>query len=160
MHANDRRVDHLHGGVISARQWHLLGLAIWGAMARPAAGVRPIHHLLQPLRSLAPSWRVGPDHEHIEDTAVIHAWHSARLVGQHRLDGSPFPVGEFVAHDSVPPVRGLNHDSAVGLNMRGQGAFGRDAPVKRTYYVLTLSFVDRDPYRRSGTRLRCRAADT
>jgi transposase len=40
---NDRRV--LNG--------IFLGLAIWGAMARPAAGVRPIHHLLQPLRSLA-----------------------------------------------------------------------------------------------------------
>src|SRR5262245_17101838 len=31
----------------------------------------------------------------IEDAAVIHSWHAARLAGQHRLDGSPFVVGEF-----------------------------------------------------------------
>src|SRR5262245_8466022 len=38
----------------------------------------------------------------IEDAPVIHSCHAARLVGQHRLDGTPFVVGEFVAHDSVP----------------------------------------------------------
>ena len=50
---NDRRV--LNG--------IFLGLAIWRAMARPAAGVRPIHHLLQSLRSLATSGRLDPHHE-------------------------------------------------------------------------------------------------
>src|SRR4029077_15893674 len=53
----------------------------------------------------------------VEDTAVVHPWHAARLVRQHRLDGSPLMVSEFVAHDSAPPVRGLNHSSAVRLNM-------------------------------------------
>src|SRR5262245_66360922 len=35
---------------------------------------------------------------------------------QHRLDGNPFFVGEFVAHDSAPSVRALNHGSVVRLN--------------------------------------------
>jgi hypothetical protein len=43
-------------------KWHLLGLAIWRTVARSAAGVRPLHHLLQSLRSLASGWRVEPDH--------------------------------------------------------------------------------------------------
>src|SRR5262245_46390218 len=33
---------------------------------------------------------------------------AARLVGQRRLDGSPFLVEEFVAHDSAPSVRRSN----------------------------------------------------
>jgi hypothetical protein len=32
-------------------------------MARPASGVRSVYHLLQPLRSLASSRRLGADHE-------------------------------------------------------------------------------------------------
>jgi transposase len=43
-------------------QWHLLGLAIRGTVARPTSRVRSIHHLLQPLRSLAACWRLGPHH--------------------------------------------------------------------------------------------------
>jgi hypothetical protein len=35
----------------------------------------------------------------IEDTRVIHPRHAAQLVGQHRLDGSPFLIGGFVARD-------------------------------------------------------------
>ena len=69
------------------------------------------------VRQVAP-WRPGSQdpEDAIEDAAVIHSWHAARLVRQHRLDGSPFVVGEFVAHDSAPSVRGLNHGSAVRLN--------------------------------------------
>jgi hypothetical protein len=62
-----------------------------------------------------PPWRPGSQdpEDAIEDAAVIHSWHAARLIGQHQLDGSPFVVGEFVAHDSTPSVKGLNHGSAV-----------------------------------------------
>ena len=41
----------------------------------------------------------------LENPAVIHPWHAARLVRQHRLDGSPLLVGEFVAHDSASWIR-------------------------------------------------------
>src|SRR6185437_11046929 len=41
----------------------------------------------------------------IEDTAVVNPRNATRLVRQHRLDASPLPVAEFVAHDSSPPVR-------------------------------------------------------
>jgi len=47
----------------SRPQWHLLGLAIWGAVARPARHLRSVHDLLQSLRSLATSGRLGQDHE-------------------------------------------------------------------------------------------------
>ena len=45
-----------------------------------------------------------------------HGGGIAAAAGQHRLDGNPFVVGQFVAHDSAPSVRGLNHGSAVRLN--------------------------------------------
>src|SRR6516162_8257821 len=53
------------------------------------------------LRQVSP-WRPGAQHpeDAVEDTAIVHPRHAARLVGQHRLDGSPLIVGEFVAHDS------------------------------------------------------------
>ena len=47
---------------------------------------------------------------------VVHPRHAAWFVGQHRSDGSPLIVGEFVAHDSAPSVRGLNHGLAGRLN--------------------------------------------
>src|SRR5262249_42944996 len=68
-------------------------------------------------REIAP-WRARSQdpEDAIQNAAVIHSRHAARLIGQHRLDGSPFIVGEFVAHDSIPSVRGLNHGSSVRLN--------------------------------------------
>ena len=38
----------------------------------------------------------------IEDTAIIHPRNAARLVRQHRSNGGPLIIGEFVAHDSAP----------------------------------------------------------
>ena len=35
---------------------------------------------------------------------VIHSWHAARPIRQHRLIGKPLMVREFVAHDSAPFV--------------------------------------------------------
>jgi transposase len=50
--ANDRRV----------LQRHLLGLAIWRTVARSAGDLRSLYYLLQPFRSLATGWRLGPDY--------------------------------------------------------------------------------------------------
>jgi hypothetical protein len=36
------------------------------------------------------------------DTTVIYPRDATRLVGKHGLDGGPFDVREFIAHDSSP----------------------------------------------------------
>ena len=60
------------------------------------------------IRKVAP-WRPGSQdpEDAIEDAAVIHPRHAARLIRQHRFDGSPFSIGKFVAHDSAPSSQGL-----------------------------------------------------
>jgi hypothetical protein len=68
----------------------------------------------------------------IEDATVVYPRNATRLVGQHRLDGSPFIIGEFIAHDSSPPVWELESQPS-GQTQRswpgpGFGAFG----AKRT----------------------------
>ena len=80
-------------------------------------------------------WQVAPrrprsqdPEDAIEDTTVIHSWQQHRLIRQHRLNGRPLVVREFVAHDSAPSVGGLNHGSAVRLNCLAKGPFGRYAP--------------------------------
>src|SRR6267378_7616684 len=122
MHADNGRVYHLHRGVMSPGECtHDLGPDACSSPANEAIVAGRVRTEVD--------WQVAPrcsrsqdPEDAIENTTVIHPWHAPRLVGQHRLDGSPFLVGEFVAHDSVPPVRGLNHGSTVGLNMSGQGA--------------------------------------
>jgi hypothetical protein len=106
MHADNRRVDHLHGGVMGASQSvHDLGP---DADARPppandaivAGGVGA-----EAAGQIAPRCSRSQDPEDaIEDTTVVHAAQATRLVEQHRLDGSPLIIGEFVAHHSSPSV--------------------------------------------------------
>ena len=149
MHADNGRVDHLHGGVMSAGQCaHDLGPDARSSPANEAivaSGVRT-----EVVRQVAPGCPRSQDPEDaIEDTTVIHPRHAARLVRQHRLDGSPFIVGEFVAHDSALQVRGLNHGSAVRLNKPAVDLFGRYAPESGPI-MLTLSFVVHDPNRTWG----------
>src|SRR5262249_49486610 len=52
----------------------------------------------------------------VEDATVIHSLHPTRLVGQHRLNGRPFMIGEFIAHGSSPRFRSLNHDPRAGFD--------------------------------------------
>jgi hypothetical protein len=47
---------------------------------------------------------------------------SSRRACQHRPNGRPLVVREFVAHDSAPSIRGLDHGSAVRLNTSRQRA--------------------------------------
>src|SRR5215207_4263191 len=54
-------------GVRRVNDRRVLNGIFWGppfrcAMARPASDLWPSHHLLQSLRSVAASWRLGPDH--------------------------------------------------------------------------------------------------
>src|SRR5262249_19478660 len=110
MHADDRRIDHLQCGVMSASQ----------CIHDPAPDARstPTNEAVvagsvrtERIRQIAPRCPRSQDPEDAtEDTTVIHPWHATRLVGQHRLDGSPLIIGEFVAHDSSPRFKGgLNH---------------------------------------------------
>jgi hypothetical protein len=41
---------------------------------------------------------------------------SALLVRPHRLDGDPFEVAEFIAHDSMIRFRSLNHVGRRAVN--------------------------------------------
>jgi hypothetical protein len=41
---------------------------------------------------------------------------TARLVRQHRLDGGPFVLAEFVAHESRLQFRSLNHVNGDNIN--------------------------------------------
>ena len=60
----------------------------------------------------------------IEDTTVVYPRNATRLVRQHRLDGNPFIISEFVAHDSSPQFGSLNHRGPAKRNAPGQ------APVR------------------------------
>src|ERR1700688_5095226 len=50
----------------------------------------------------------------IEHATVIYTSNAARLVRQHRLDGGPFIIAEFVAHRLELRVRGSVLESRLG----------------------------------------------
>ena len=117
MHADDRRVDHLHSGIMSASQ--CIHEPTPDARSTPAnkavvaCGVRT-----ECIGQVAPRCPRAQDPEDaIENTTVIHPRNATRLVRQHRLDGCPFVVSKFVAHDSSPQFGGLNHGPAAALNI-------------------------------------------
>src|SRR5262245_57347507 len=91
MHADDRRVDHLHGRVMSH------GPKLSGR-SRHSAPDRKTQKM--PLRTRRSFTRGRP----------------RGLLGSIGLMTVPLIVGEFVAHDSAPSVRGMNHGSTVRLN--------------------------------------------
>jgi hypothetical protein len=82
----------------------------------------------------------------IEDTTVVYPRNAARLVRQHRLDGNPFIIGEFVAHDSSPQFGSLNHRGPAERNAADL------APVRRLWVEAdinqpkpTAESVENDP---------------
>src|ERR1700761_8820746 len=102
MYANNRSVDHLHGSIMGAgHRAHELG---------PHAGPSPADEPIVASRVRTEVfWQVVPwcsgsqdPEDAVEDATVIHSWHAARLIRQHRLNGRPLIVREFVAHDSAP----------------------------------------------------------
>jgi len=68
-------------------------------------------------RQITP-WRTGPQDpkDAIKDAPIVHARHATRFVRQERLDGGPFKIGEFVAHDSRLQFRNLNHAPGDTIN--------------------------------------------
>src|SRR5262249_17450370 len=107
MHADNRRVDHLHGCIVRSGQ----------CVHDPApdASPPPANETIvaggmgaEAIRQIAPGCPGSQNPEDaIEDATVVRPRDAARLVRQHRLDGSPLIVGEFVAHDSSPRFWGL-----------------------------------------------------
>jgi len=55
-------------------------------------------------------------HGYADEDKRIMAAVARRLVRQHRLDGSPLIVGEFVAHDSRLRFGSLNHAPGDAIN--------------------------------------------
>src|SRR5215831_20118839 len=102
MDADNGGVDHLDSGIMGN------GKCVYDAApdtspppadeAVVASGVRA-----KRLRQITPRCSGSQDPEDaVEDTTVVYPRNATRLVGQHRPYGSPFIVGEFVAHDSSP----------------------------------------------------------
>jgi len=56
---------------------------------------------------------------------VIHAWNATRLIRQEWLDGRPFMIGEFVAHDSKLQFGNLNHALVDTINPQKAHCGGR-----------------------------------
>src|SRR5262245_32284365 len=102
MHADNRRVGHLDGGIMGAGQSvHDLGPHARSSPANKAVVAGRVR--TEVVRQVAP-WRPGSQdpEDAIEDATVIHSWHAARLIWQHQFDGIPLFVAEFIAHDSSP----------------------------------------------------------
>ena len=131
VHADDRRIDHLHGRIMSGGQ--RLHDPVPDASPPPAN--EPIVASRTgsvAFRQIAP-WRARPQdpEDAVEDTPVVHAGNAARLVREHRLDDAPFVVAEFIAHDSMLHFGSLNHAQDQGINgqtacplLKGERTYG------------------------------------
>src|SRR5262249_48193558 len=118
MHADDRRVDHLHGGAMNADQYaHNPGPYARSTPANEAVVASGVG--TEVVCQITPWCTGSQDPENaVENTTIVHPRNATRLVRQHRLDCSPFMVGEFVAHDSKPQFGSLNHKPLANLNAR------------------------------------------
>jgi hypothetical protein len=52
-----------------------------------------------------------------QTSTVVYTLNAARLVRQHRFDGGPFIIAEFVMQDSRLRFRSLNHVSGSAINL-------------------------------------------
>ena len=134
MHADNGRIDHLHGRIMSHRQ------AIHDPI--PDTGPSPANEAIVAscvgsvgLRQIAPwrTWSQDPK-DAIEDAPVVHPWHAAWLVGEHRLDDTPLIVIEFISHDSRLQFGALNHGQRAAIN---RGPRCPSLPKKRTFADIT-----------------------
>src|SRR5450759_76935 len=116
VHAHDGGIDHLHRRIMTG------GQPIHDLV--PDASPPPTHEPIvtggagtKGLRQIAP-WRTRTQDpkDAIEHATVIYTPNAARLVRQHWLDGGPFIIAEFVAHDSRLRFRRLNHVSGSAIN--------------------------------------------
>src|SRR4051812_20317501 len=119
MHAHNRRIDHLHGCVMRGSQR--------AHNPTPDAGPSPANETIvasrirpKTLRQIAPRrTRTQDPKDAVEHAAVIHTRRATRLVRQERLDGNPFIIGEFIAHDSRLRFGSLNHSPGDASTLPG-----------------------------------------
>ncbi|GGI33945.1 hypothetical protein GCM10010987_76920 [Bradyrhizobium guangdongense] len=131
MHAGNGGVYHLNSGVMGS------GKRVDDAA--PDASPLPADETVtagrvraKMIRQIAPRCPGSQDPEDaMEDTTVVHPRNATRLVRQHGLDGNPFMIGEFVAHDSNPQFGSLNHSDLVRRNASRQAAVGRLRAARR-----------------------------
>jgi hypothetical protein len=93
---------------------------------------------------------IGGPEVAIQDPSVVHPRNATRLVRQHRLNGGPFMVGEFVAHDSSPQFGSLNHGSPGKRNAPGPHLVRRlrtGADINQS--SISAKCVENDPERKS-----------
>jgi hypothetical protein len=87
----------------------------------------------------------------IEDTMIVCPRNATRLVGQHRLDGKPFIIGEFVAHDPSPQFGSLNHRRPAKRAMlsapAGLRRFREKADINQP--TPPAKSIENDPFRTS-----------
>jgi hypothetical protein len=124
MHADNGGVDHLDSSIMGSRK------CVYDAA--PDTSLPPADEVVvacgvrtKRFGQITPGCSGAQDSENaIEDTPVVRR-NATRLVRQHRLDGSPFIIGEFVAHDSSPQFGSLNHRRSANRSaLRGQLGFG------------------------------------
>src|SRR5262245_27110992 len=100
MNAHNRGVDHLDGCIVSSSE----------CPNDPTPDTRPapaIEAIVASSIGAEALWEITPRHSRSQDpkdavqhTAVVYSRDTAWLVWQHRSDGSPPIVGQFVPHDS------------------------------------------------------------
>src|SRR5436190_21832293 len=104
MDADNGGVDHLDSGIMGS------GKCVYDAApdtSPPPADEAVIAGRVRAkmIRQIAPRCPGSQDPEDaVEDTSVVYPRNATRFVWQHRLDGKPFIVGEFVAHDWTPSL--------------------------------------------------------
>jgi hypothetical protein len=128
MHANNGGVDHLDSSIVST------GKRVYDAApdtSPPPADETIIADRVRTkmTRQIAPRCPGSQDPEDaVEDTSVVYPRNATRLIRQHGLDGNPFVICEFVAHDSSPQFGSLNHEGLANANSwrgPGFGAYGQ-----------------------------------
>ena len=99
MHTHNGRINHLHRRIMICGQ-HVHKLVPYASPAPANETIVAGGVWAKVLRQIAP-WCAGPQYpkDAVEHAPVIHPRNAARFIRQERLDGRPFLVGEFVAHD-------------------------------------------------------------
>ena len=75
------------------------------------------------------------------------------LFGQHRLDGNPFIIGGFVAHDSSPQFGSLNHRGSANATLLARPVRRLSAEADINLPTIPDESVENDPERTSPSRL-------